>query len=432
MIRITNDGITLSTKAYTSNSKFLSLNIEIDKRVRDITKRWTTKNRQALHVVIMNMLACIKHKQRLYYSRDKIAKMPAIYNSRNLSNYNIMNAIDQLEQEGYLFNYVAERDYSDNDDKVSSYVVPTELFVDKFITNHKRCDTLAQEAETLHLLSNINVELRGKNKQAILYEFTENIQEAERVVAAVNLLNSKHTAIDYAGDRMVNIYSRIFNETMEKGGRWFKAAILKIKNKKYKNRLKTTIDGESVVEIDYDCLHINMLADALGITKYRGMDIYYYVLEKQHYSADNRRLIKLGINIMLNAKSEYSAKNAINELIREEKKGTYCYSNGEQVIRQIYKMLPEFKSKFCSKECTGLLLQNKDSWIAHYVLDEFVKIQQPILVVHDSFIVQRKNADKLVEAMSYAYKRVVQCDRVVNMKMNWLENGELQTVDCSK
>jgi hypothetical protein len=337
--------------------------------------------------------------------------------------------VAELQQLGYLFNYLAPRQYGDIGDKQSSYVVPSDSFIDKFCAKPE----LVTTAEDNHILANVSIELRDKNKNPIAYEFTEELVEAERVVFAVNQLNSNHIFLDYAGSFMVNMYGRIFNnESFFFGGRWFKAAILKIKNKKTKDRLRTTIDGESIVEIDFDCLHINMLSDIMCVSKYRGMDIYYHVLDKQNYSTDNRRLVKLGINIMLNATSEYKAKNAIDDLIAEEPKGTFCYSSGDEVVKEVYKKLPEFKSKFCNKECTGLVLQNKDSWIAHYVLDEFVKIQQPVLVVHDSFIVQRKNADKLVDAMSYAYKRVVEVDRVVSMKMNWLEDGILQVEDCSK
>jgi len=430
MIRVTEEGITLSTQAYTSNSKRMMLNIDIDKRVRKTTERWKTKNRSALHVVIMNMIACVARRQRLYYLRAKTAKLPTIYNKRDLSNHSITNAVEELEQLGYLFDYPASRQYGSIDTKQSSYVVPTELFINKFCTKK---DDLITNAEISHVLANASIELRDKKKNKVSFEFNDSILEAERVVSAVNLMNFKHEFLDYNGDYMVNMYGRIFNnESFFFGGRWFKAAILKIKNKKTNNRLRTTIDGESIVEIDFDCLHINMLSDIMGITAYRGVDIYYHVLDKQNYSTNNRRLVKLGINIMLNATSEYKAKQAISDLIDEEPKGTYCYSRGNDVVKDIYKKLPEFKSKFCNKECTGLILQNKDSWIAHYVLDEFVKIQQPVLVVHDSFIVQRKNSDFLVSAMSYAYKRVIEVDRVVSMKMNWLEDDAPQVVDCSK
>jgi hypothetical protein len=228
------------------------------------------------------------------------------------------------------------------------------------------------------------------------------------------------------------MYSRIFNETLFAGGRWFKAAILRIKNKKTKNRLRTTIDGESVVEVDFDCLHISMLSDMIGVSCYFGKDIYYHVLDRQNYNTDNRRLVKMGINICLNATSEYKAKCAINDLIKEQPTDFYCYQDGQQVIDAIYKALPEFKSHFCNKKSTGLALQNKDSWVAHHVIDKFVQMGEPILVVHDSFIVQRKNADKLVDAMACAYQKVMNVKRVVNMKMNWLEGDSLQTVDCSK
>jgi len=428
-IRVTENGVVLETKAYSSNSKTMMLNIVIDEVVRLKTKRWTTSCRSALHIVIMNMIACVRKNQRLYYSRAHSATLPTTYNRRKVGSKQIIKVVDQLEEDGYLFNYVADRQYGDIDDKQSSYVIATAKFVEKFCNSEEVVDG----AEFEHIAANINIELRDKKKKRIDFDLDGDLVEAERVVNAVNVLNSKHTFIDHAGELMVNLYGRIFNNgSFLYGGRWFKAAILKIKNKKTKNRLRTWVDNESVVEVDFDCLHINMLCDMMGVDKYRGIDIYYHVLEKQHYNTDNRRLIKLGINIMLNATSRYKAGQAIQDMINEESKGTYCYNSGTDVMQAIDKALPEFKDKFCNNQCTGLVLQNKDSWIAHYVLDEFVKIQEPILVVHDSFIVQRRNADKLVNAMSYAYQYVIKVERVVSMKMNWLEDNNLCVVDCSK
>lgn len=427
-IRLTSEGVVLETKAYTSNSKALMFNIVIDKQVSNKTGRWKTRNRQALNVVIMNVLSSINKGQRLYYTRQKNARVNDRY-SRNLNNRDIILAIDELVEQGYLFNYIAEQQYGEIEDKHSSWVAPSKAFHDKFCTDQTTVDC----AEMAYVQAYITIELRNKQKVRIDYDDNAEIDEADRVVKALNLMNSKHVFLDHTGEQMVNMYSRIFNETLKAGGRWFRAAILLIKNKQNKNRLRTLIDGESVVEIDLDCLHISMLSDMLGIDNYFGKDIYYHVLERQHYSTDNRRLIKLGINICLNATSEYKAKNAIErEILDCAPKGAFCYNDGQQVIDAIRKALPEFNDYFCNNKSTGLMLQNKDSWVAHHVIDEFVKLQQPILVVHDSFIVQRKNADLLASAMSAAYKRVMNVDRVVRMKMNWLEGESLHTVDCSK
>jgi hypothetical protein len=427
-VRITNEGITLGTRVYSSNSKMLMFNVEINETIRLKTKRWKTRSRQAVHVVIMNVLSCASKNQRLYYQRQKNKRTDDRY-SRKLNNRDVCLAIDDLVERGLLFNYVADRQYQQyDDDKESSWVSPTKLFYDTFCS----VPSVVEEAEIGYVAAFITLELRDKKKVRIDYPDDSVTREAERVVSGLNKLNSLHLYIGYDGLPMINLYSRIFNETIDKGGRWFRAAILRIKNKKTQDRLRTTIDGESVVECDLDCLHIAMLADMLGVSKYHNKDIYYHVLDKQHYNTANRRLVKLGINICLNATSEYKAKNAIQDLIDEEAKGFYCYTTSQEVVDAIYEALPEFRHSFCQKGSTGLTLQNKDSWVAHYVIDEFLKIQQPILVIHDSFIVQRKNADKLVDAMCSAYKRVMQVDRVVRMKMSWLEGETLQTVDCSK
>ena len=424
-IELTREGVVLSKRFFAYGNKNINIGIQIDKRVRKTTERWKFSNRIASHVVIMNLLVC-SDKSRLYYSRDKKRMLPKQYNRYKLTNFKIAKAMDELESYGMVENNIAQRQYGSVTDKQASYAVVTDLFIKTF----SKRSTLISDAVDVYVSSFNPIELRDKDKHPIEFETNELIEEAKRVVSGINALNLTHKITDYNGDSIVCMYTRVFNNSsFDIGGRWFKATILAIKNKLTNNRLRTKIDDKQVVEIDFDCLHIAMLSDMLGITKYRGIDIYYHVLDKKDYTANNRRLVKLAINIMLNATSLQKATQAINDEMRG---GKYCYKNASEVIAAVHKALPEFVQKFCTKECTGLVLQNKDSWIAHYVVDEFLKVNKPVLIIHDSFIAIKEDAQFLSDCMTMAYKKVMQVDRVVHMKMNWLEDGLPQSVDCSK
>lgn len=427
-VKITEDGVVQEVTQRPLNSKDMYLNIHIQPKVRDITKRWTLRNRLATHVVVMNLIACTQKKQRLFYSRQQNARVKNQYNERELNNNDIMLAVAELEELGYVRNYIADRQYGVAEDKVPSWITATPLFEEKF------CKTQEQvaQAEDFHLAANPNIELRDSNKKPIDFVTTAEIAEADRVVAALNKMNKQHTFLNHEGENVVNIYGRVFNENFGLGGRYYKAGVLAIKNKTTKDRLRMTIDGEAVYEVDLDCLHINILADELGIkSSYEG-DIYYKVLEPGQCNLTNRRLVKYGVNICLNARNVQSAAGAIQDFMDESPEGTYCFADGFTVIRAIKAKLPHFKKAFCNKMSSGRRLQNIDSWIAHNVLAEFVAAQRPILVIHDSFIVQRRDVDMLVDAMSRAYKKVVQVDRVVSMKLNWVEDGVVQEADCSR
>lgn len=427
-VRVTEGGVVQEIVLLPVNSKRLMLNIKIQKRLRDATRTWKVKNQLVTQVVIMNLIACTKKKQRLFYSRGMTVRAESKYNERGITSRDIIQAVDELEKMGYLRNYIADRQYGNMPDKLPSWITATHLFEEKFC----RDDEKVVEAEEMHLSANVNIELRDEKKKPIDYVATEEIAEADRVVYELNRMNKQHTFTNHDGENVVNIYSRVFNETFGHGGRYYKAGVLEIKNKTTKDRLRMQIDGEPVYEVDFDCLHVNILADELGIKSIYEGDIYYKVLDPSQYNLNNRKLVKHSVNICLNAKSVHSAAAAIDEYMNDSPVGAYCFSNGYEVIRAIKEKLHHFKDAFCNKTSSGKRLQNVDSWIAHWVVNEFVNRQIPLLVIHDSFIVRRRDVDLLVSAMSDAYKKVVNVDRVVNMKLNWVEDGIVQQADCSK
>lgn len=427
-VRITQEGVVLTKYLLPINSKKIASEIETSRKVRDKTKRWVTRCRPAMHIVIMNLISCTRKSQRLFYSRQKNKRVDDMYNPRNLNNYDLMLAVDELESYGMLRNYIADRQYGDDDmDKMCSWITATPEFMAAFCTVEAEHD-----AEAAYMAANINIELRDKDKKRIPYVVDEHTIEADRVVRDLNTMNARHSFKNKDGDEISNIYTRIFNNSLLEGGRWFKAGILNMSNKGTKDRLRITIDDNSICEVDFDCLHISLLADELGVGEKYDTDVYYMILEKHQYSVANRTLCKMGVNMCLNAKSLLSAYGAIDKFISKYPKGTFCFANGKDLVYAIKHKLPDFSKLFCNKQSTGLRLQNKDSWIAHHVLDLFTKADVPILVIHDSFIVEHKHADMLVDAMSQMYKKVVGVDRVVRMKMNWIEDGLIHSADCSK
>ena len=64
----------------------------------------------------------------------------------------------------------------------------------------------------------------------------------------------------------------------------------------------------------------------------------------------------------------------------------------------------EIEHLICSG--VGLRLMNIDSRICDYVISEFIKTDTPILTVHDSFIVQIGEEDRLYAAMKEGYQLV--------------------------
>ena len=94
--------------------------------------------------------------------------------------------------------------------------------------------------------------------------------------------------------------------------------------------------------------------------------------------------------------------------------------------------MKDIADSFCSPNCSGLKLQNTDNWTAHHVISDFLLMNQLILPVHDSFIVQRKNLVMLIESMDAAYKRVANTTSKTYMKMNIIEQNLLVVRDVSR
>lgn len=419
-IEIDDSGIVLSRQTYSINNRFINLDVAIDLKVKNKTKRWKVKSKAILNVVIMNMLAAMYKKHRLYYSRQKNKKESTIYNQRGISNYEVCRAIDELEELGYLVNHKAQRQYGNTqEDKMPSWIQPTPFFAREFITD---VESLIQ-ANNAWVAAYVPLIMKDKNKNPVDYRADENTFAICAVLHRLNDVNSRYTFTDHEGLEFTNFYSRVFNnENFEEGGRFYRANVLNIENKKSKNRLRILIDNKPVVEVDYTALHIFMLAEQKGIAHTLGDDPYKRV------EGIDRSVVKLAINTMLNCSSRTQAVKSVASDLR---KLSYTAHSGSEVVGAIFHAFPEFKEELCNKQCTGLHLQNIESWMTHYVANNMATLGKPFLPVHDSGIVRYEDKDLLIELMCNAYKNQLNVDSIVHMKINYMCNNAVVKEDVS-
>jgi hypothetical protein len=261
------------------------------------------------------------------------------------------------------------------------------------------------------------------------------IKEARRVLVGINLLNLQYECVTKDGEVINNVYSRIFNNnSFDYGGRFYRASILSIKNKTTKDRLRVTIGGEKCIEVDYSAMHIRLMAIDSGIfldnTKIN--DIYFTPLALIDRTENNRNLIKLAVNTMINSTSRKAANSSITKEIKKTPRVKYCYTTGKQVVDAIYKGFPDFVNYFCCSDSTGLVLQQIDAWIAHDIMSVFLDKQLPILMVHDSMIVRERDTDLLMTTMKEAFNKKMKVDGMVMMKINTIDSeGNFYSADCS-
>lgn len=419
VVKVTEEGIVVSTQTYSINNRTMHLNIVIDDKIKNKTKRWKVRSKLAVNVVIMNVISCAKKSHRLHYSRRNLARVTNMYNVRGLSNPDIMKAVDELVKLGYLINHIEPPQYGRVEDKMSSWIQPTPFFASEFMTDAE----MIIKADNAWVAAFMPIIMKDENKEPVDYRADENTWAIAAVLNRLNAVNGEHVFIDHEGLEFTNHYSRIFNNSnFEEGGRFFRANVLGIENKQSKNRLRILIDSCPVVEVDYTALHLFMLAEQMGIADTLGDDPYTLV------EGIARPVVKVAVNTMLNCTSRLQAIQSVNSSIR---KLGYKAHSGSEIVSAIFKAFPEFKDQFCNKQCTGLSLQNGESWMTHFVANVMSTLGKPLLPVHDSAIVKKEDMRDLIDLMSEAYKWRLKVDSIVHMKANWLENNAVVKLDVS-
>jgi hypothetical protein len=188
-------------------------------------------------------------------------------------------------------------------------------------------------------------------------------------------------------------------------------------------RQELTINGESVVEIDFKSLHPRLVAEIVGVTLPQDFDPYGIQIEG--YDDDCLRAIcKLLVLCIFNATSENSAIAAV----RKELSG--LYEDDDKTIRtldywkknkfvpeiielkQISKLLKQHNSYAVPYMFTGygMDLQNLDSRIMDCVVEYFTMEDEFVLPVHDSIVIRQSLKDEAIRVMKVAYKQVMGTD----------------------
>jgi hypothetical protein len=323
-----------------------------------------------------------------------------------------MKAIDLLEDMGYVVNHKAQRQYGLIEDKMSSWIEPTPQFIAEFVTSTE----VLEKADRAFIAAWMPIIMRDENKEPVDYRADENTFAIERIVNRMNEVNGRYTFLDHEGNEFTNLYSRIFNNSSwEQGGRNYKASVLNIENKESKNRLRIKINNEPVVEVDYTALHIFIVAEQLGCAEELGEDPYLLIPDI------DRNVIKLAVNTMFNCTSRLQAVRSLNsDLNRLE----YSKQTGSEIVAAVFKAFPKFKDHFCSAQCTGLRLQNLDSWMTQYVVNVMSTLGKPVLPVHDSNIVRMQDKELLIELMCNAYKETLDVDSIVHMRESYIGQND--------
>jgi len=200
-------------------------------------------------------------------------------------------------------------------------------------------------------------------------------------------------------------YYRIFNDSsFERGGRFYGAWWVTL-NKDVRRRI--TLNDEKTEELDYSSLGIHLLYSQENLNYYDLNDSVSDPYTLKGVDANEREVNKKIITFALNMSPEDRHRKFVYTVRKKIRK-----TNDERSVlgikkllniptpREVHKRLRIFEEenvpiKHHLFTSVGTKLQFKDSCIAESVIERMVSMRIPVLVVHDSFIVQYRNRELL-------------------------------------
>ncbi len=247
------------------------------------------------------------------------------------------------------------------------------------------------------------VELRNDKKKLLPYQDNRKTSGIRKKLELINGINEE-ADIRYLNQELNPYLIAIFKNTFGRYGRLHTRGYSHYQGYSEEERSQLTINGDSVVELDYSGLHPYLLYAKAGI-QYFGDP--YLIFDDQ---PQLRPLIKKLFLIMTNSSEfkkaigacEYWFIDHPNDLESLRRKGII---NSTSLIKQIINHHSKIAHHFFSNKENGLRTMNLDSKIALDVLYHFAKKGIPILSIHDSFIVQHEYKGELRKVMQSNYSK---------------------------
>jgi Mn-dependent DtxR family transcriptional regulator len=345
------------------------------------------ENVTALEVLVANLLDR-KGSRPVIVSRDLSGwkKTPHVR-----AGHSVVSMMDKLHKEGLL---EMKKGYQVGTESRQTRIWPTERLLSHFRE--------LSHWGVIYVPVNL-VELRDEKGRLKDYKDTHKTRRIRSILERANRVNQ---AADIRHGRQVLKASlvAVFNRKFTLYGRLHTRGYRHYQGYSEDERAKITINGESVIELDYSGMHPHLLYAKEGV-QFRG-DPYSIIDDRPEV----RPFLKQILLCMLNAKDELAAERAANYWLyrnHEERE-----SLKEMGITRAGPLMEAFRQKheridhyFCSGAETALRVMNLDATIALDIVDHFSGQGIPILAIHDSFIVQEGHCDELLEAMKRAYSK---------------------------
>ncbi len=343
-----------------------------------------------INCLIANLIYAkrINRKGYVRYSRQYTDYRRTTYNKLNISSQYLKSVINTLSEFNYLENVKGVNSV------FLSRVKATSLL-----------ENILNEVDTN--ISDIYFDkqaiiLKDKNKYKVDYFETENISQIKKNIINYNsfLLSNdiKNPLIDKY--QCINkTYYRVFNNnSFTSHGRYYGHWIIDIDDTV---RKETKMNGQQVKIVDFEASQTHMAYSLKGINYFDYTDIHPYDFLSENFyipSGKRREFIKKVTSLFLNCSNE------------KFKKALYFLNNTQFKIKNLnvsmlHKEFNEFHkpiSEYFFKSL-GNKLMFIESQIAERTIMEFCKLNIPILIIHDCFIVPEDRINLLKDTLKNSF-----------------------------
>ena len=254
------------------------------------------------------------------------------------------------------------------------------------------------------------VVLRDQDKRDVDYNETSKTKGWRRLLTDYNgLLRRKHISIDlseYAKPIRINLARkftrRIFNNaSFKEGGRFYGGWWQSIPKEL---RPRILVRSKPTIELDFAGCQVVIVYANCGIDYFatgRG-DPY----TTRRFGAGNRDIFKKVLLAALNADSRPVAKRAVQSGVNDGELVLPAGATVEDILKELETYHADIGAEFYSGR--GTHYQYLDSLVAEKVIEYFTRVErEPVLCVHDSFIVEEGFSRILENKMAECLEQVL-------------------------
>ncbi|HIB18590.1 MAG TPA: hypothetical protein EYO23_04895 [Alphaproteobacteria bacterium] len=294
---------------------------------------------------------------------------------------------------------------------------PTQELVEHFTKARFSVFDISSHAERESLI------LHDEQKKDVQYEDTSETRRMRKVLSDYNELLSR-THIDCAHldhpyvvradgkrtyiDQQHKFIYRVFNNSSwEEGGRFYGGWWELVSE----HRRGIRINGERTIELDYRGLHVVFLYALKNINYYHELsssDPYEVHIPETNDPKFARELAKRMMLSLVNATDERKVFKAVqqktNQLGDCPSHMTLTFKLLRKILAQLRLKHPQIEEYFLSG--AGTEMQFLDSQMTELIVKHFTAKGIPVLTVHDSYVIQERYRDELMDQMDIAWQEV--------------------------